>query len=833
MKSYTYDEARKASIAYFSGDELAADVFVGKYALQDLKGNIFESTPEETHRRLAKEFARIEARYPHALSEDEIYAWLHNWELVAQGGPMSAIGNEFQVQSLSNCFVIKSPYDSYGGIMKTDQEQVQIMKRRGGVGFDLSTIRPKGMSAANAARSTDGIAVFMERYSNTCREVAQGGRRGALMLTISIHHPEVLTFANIKRDPNKITGANVSIRITNEFMEAVKAGKKYQQRFPVDAPAGEHVIEKWVDAKEVWNNIVAAMRDCSEPGMLFWDTVKMMGPADAYEKFGYGSISTNPCGEITLSAYDSCRLMYVNPWKFVLDKFTPNARFDFVRFGVAAYIAQKLMDDLVDLEIEAIDKIIKKIDSDPEPEDVKSVERKLWETIKNVAINGRRTGLGITSLGDTIAAMNLKYGSDESIALTDQIYRELALSSYRSSVDMARDRGAFPIYSHKVEKSHPFIMRIMAEDRELNELYLQYGRRNISNTTTAPVGSGSLMTQTTSGCEPVLFLKSRRKRKITTADKLARVDEIDAQGDKWQYYDLFHPGLKIWMEITGETDISKSPYYGATVEEIDPLKKIDVQAAAQKWICHSISNTTNLPEDVTIETVERLCMHGWETNCKGVTIYRKNSRAAVIVNEPATYENGQPLVIVETHAPKRPKELECEVHRVSIKNQQYVVLVGMLNNKPYEVFAGLSKHIDISRKIKRATLVKNGRKDGVSTYNLRIPIDDDSLTIKDVVTVFDNPEHGVLTRMISTLLRHGVPVQYVVEQLKKDKHSDLFSFSTILARVLKSYIIDGTVVTLEKKCPNCDGATLVYQQGCASCLGGVMSDGKPCTWSKC
>jgi ribonucleoside-diphosphate reductase alpha chain len=833
MRSYSYDEARSASVAYFGGDELAADVFAGKYALQDLKGTIYELTPADMHRRLAKEFARMESKYPNPLSEDEIYDYLQDWRIVPQGGPMSAIGNKYQVQSLSNCFVVESPYDSYGGIMKTDQEEVQIMKRRGGVGFDVSTIRPRGLPAANAARTTDGIAVFMERYSNTCREVAQGGRRGALMLTISVHHPEVLTFANIKRDRKKVTGANVSIRMSDEFMNAVKNGEPYQQRFPVE-PGAKLVVEQWVDAREVWNNIVAATRDCSEPGMLFWDTVKKMGPAEAYTKFGYGSISTNPCGEITLSAYDSCRLMFMNLWKFVKDPFTPNASFDFDAFSKASIVAQRLMDDLVDLELEAINGILTKIKNDPEPDDVKRVELELWLKIKNAAINGRRTGLGITALGDAIAGVNLRYGSEESVSLTDRIYRQLALSSYRSSVDMARERGAFPIYSHDVECNHPFIQRIMAEDEELARDYATYGRRNIANTTTAPVGSGSIVVRTTSGCEPVLFIKSRRKRKITSADKQARVDETDALGDQWQYYDLVHPGALKWMEVTGKSDLTKSPYHGATVEEVDYISKIDIQAAAQKWICHSISNTTNMPKDVSVESVDALCWHAWETACKGVTIYRIGSRDAVIVNEDSPMPDGQPLVIIETHAPKRPKDLECEVHRVSIKGEQYLVLVGLLNGRPYEVFAGLSEQVEIPRKTKKAFLIKNGKKEGVATYNLRIPVgDDDHITIKDVVSMFDNPEHGALTRVISMSLRHGVPIQYAVEQLKKDKHSDLQSFSGVIARVLKGYIQDGIAVTSEKTCPECNGATLVYQQGCVQCMGGTMPDGKACTWSKC
>lgn len=819
MQSYTYEEARAASLAYFGNDELAADVFAGKYALQDLTGQVFERTPLDMHRRLAREFARIEARYPNPLSEEEIFGYLSRWEIVPQGGPMSAIGNPYQVQSLSNCFVIQAPYDSYGGIMKTDQEEAQIMKRRGGVGFDLSTIRPKGLPAANAARTTDGIAVFMGRYSNTCREVGQGGRRGALMLTLSVHHPEVLTFTNVKRDRMKVTGANVSVRMSDEFMRAVQKGEKYHQRFPVDPGLDAYLVERWVDAREVWNNIVAAMRDCSEPGMLFWDTVTTWGPADAYARFGYGSVSTNPCGEITLSPYDSCRLLFVNPWKFVVDAFKKGASFARGAYRRACYVAQKLMDDLVDLELEAIDRILHKVRIDPEPDDVKRPERELWEKIRTVAVNGRRTGLGITALGDTIASMGFRYGAPESVELTDLIYRDLAVSSYRASVDMARDRGAFPIFSHEVEKDHPFILRVMAEDEQLRADYVLHGRRNIANTTTAPVGSGSLLTQSTSGCEPVLFLKSRRKRKITSADKMARVDEVDQMGDQWQYYDLFHHGVKQWMEATGQADLTKSPYYGTTVEEIDPLQKVSIQAAAQRWICHSISNTTNLPKDVTAETVSALCWKAWETGCKGVTVYRVGSRGAVIVDERAIREGDRALVITETHAPKRPKSLECDVHRVSIKGEQYTVLVGLLKGLPYEVFAGLSEHVEVPRRIKKAVLVKNGKKDGVATYNLQIPVgEDDSVVLKDVVSMFDNPTYGAFTRTISLALRHGVPVQYLVEQLRKDKHSDMFSFSTVIARVLsKGYIPDGAPVTTEKACSSCGEARLAYVGGCVTC----------------
>jgi ribonucleoside-diphosphate reductase alpha chain len=817
MRTYSYDHVRSASINYFKGDELAADVFSGKYALQDLEGNLYEQTPTDMHRRLAREFARIEANYPNPLSEDEIYEMLSDWQVVPQGGPMSAIGNKFQVQSLSNCFVIESPYDSYGGIMKADQEQVQIMKRRGGVGFDISTIRPKGLAAANAARTTDGSGIFMERYSNSCREVAQEGRRGALMLTISVHHPDVLTFANIKRDRKKVTGANVSVRMTNEFMQAVKDNKEYEQRFPVDKDV-KHIVSKMVNAREVWQNIVKAMRDCSEPGMLFWDQVIDRSPADAYAKFGFKTSSTNPCGELPLPPADSCRLLLINLSKFVIDPFTTSARFDYQRYGNVVQKAQKLMDDLVDLELEAINKIINKIEHDPEPEDIKTVELNLWKKIKKVAIDGRRTGLGITALGDTFAYLNLQYGSNDSIKLTEEVYKALALNSYRSSVMMARDRGPFPIFSLEVEKNHVFIEQIMSEDRELRMMYEKHGRRNIANTTTAPAGSTSLLTQTTSGCEPVLFLKARRKRKVNPSDKQARVDEVDKSGDKWQHYDISHHGVAKWSEVTGEHDESKSPYFGSTVESIDWLKKIDIQAAAQKWLCHSVSNTTNLPEDVTTETVEKLCMHAWETGCKGVTIYRIGSRDAVIVKESDS--RGQPIMIVETHAPKRPRELPCDIQRATVQGETYLVLIGLLNGHPYEIFAGLQEHVEVPRKAKEGTLIKNGKnKDGIATYNLKIPIgDDDVLLFKDIVNLFDSPVYGAFTRTISLALRHGVPVQYLCEQLKKDKHSDITSFSNVIARVLsKSYIPDGTKVTTEKTCAQCGSTNVYYQQGCSTC----------------
>lgn len=866
MRTYTYEEVRNASLEYFGGDGLAADVFAGKYALRDLKGNIYERTPADMHRRLARGFARIEAKYANPLSEDEIFDLLSSWEVVPQGSPMSAIGNDHQFQSLSNCFVIESPHDSYGGIMKTDQEQAQIMKRRGGVGFDISSIRPRGIQTANAARTTDGIGVFMERFSNTCREVAQGGRRGALMLTVSVHHPEIRTFINIKKDKKKVTGANISIRLTDEFMNAVKEGGNVHLRFPVEKNV-QHIVEEHVDARQLWHEIIEASWESAEPGLLFWDTVLRRGPADAYAAFGYGSTSTNPCGEITLSPYDSCRLLLVNLSKFVKDPFTAKAKFDFKRFHTVVARAQKLMDDLVDLELEAVDRILKKIDRDPEPTDVKRPERELWMKIRNAAVNGRRTGLGITALGDTLAFLGIRYGSEESVKVTEQLYRALALGSYWSTVEMARDRGPFPIFSHNVEAGHEFIEQVMAEDEELAALYKKHGRRNIALTTTAPAGSVSILTQTTSGCEPAFLLSYKRRKKINPNDQAAHVDFVDAMGDKWQEYTVYHHGFKKWMDVTGEDAVEKSPYAGATSNDIDWVKKIDVQAAAQKWICHSISNTTNIPKDTTVDVVKDIYMRGWETGCKGVTIYRDGSRDGVLVTEEtkkpaldvvstarllalqeiitkhadklpadvlekaddisreimrrAVSEQPQPDLVIETHAPKRPKELQCDIHRTSVQGEQYLVLVGLLNGHPYEIFAGLQEHVEVPKKVKQGTLIKNGKnKDGIATYNLRIPVgDDDTMMFKDIVNLFDNPVHGAFTRTISLALRHGVPVQYLCEQLRKDKHSDMTSFSNVIARVLsKGYIPDGTKATIEKSCPQCGGTTLAYQQGCVTCM---------------
>lgn len=985
-KIFDYKEVIKASTKYFNDDSLAAEVFAGKYVLRDLEGNIYEKTPRDMHRRLAKEFARIESKYVNPLSENKIFNLFKDWTVIPQGSPMSAIGNKFQIQSYSNCFVIKAPEDSYGGILRADQEEAQIMKRRGGVGFDISTIRPSGQTTFNAARTTDGIGVFMERFSNTCREVAQGGRRGALMLTISVHHPDIRKFINIKKDRKKVTGANISIRLSDEFMEAVEKGEEFQLRFPVEKDV-EHKVEEMIDARELWEEIIESAHESAEPGLLFWDTVTKMCPADSYTDFGYGSISTNPCitgdtliavadgrnavsikqlaeegkdvpvystnlstgnieikigrnprltktdaeiwkltlddgsilratpdhkiltndlryvelkdlkvndslypfymynkpqkitsvaqeskedvynitvddnynyfvitpsgddkhknytsgicvkncGEITLSANDSCRLLLINLTKFVDNPFTKDASFNFKRFEKVASQAQRLMDDLVDLELEAIDGIINKIKKDPESDEVKRIELNLWEKIKDAAINGRRTGLGITGLGDALAMINICYGTDESVEKTHDIYRSLALGSYRSSVQMAKERGTFPIYSYEVEKDNEFIKRIMGEDKKLAREYKKYGRRNIANTTTAPAGSVSILAQTTSGCEPAFLLSYKRRKKINPNDEYSRVDFVDELGDKWQMYDVFHHGFKQWMEANGyelPTDdkgvkelIKKSPYHKSTSNDTHWSKKIEMQAAAQKWICHSISNTTNIPKDTSVDVVKDIYVKGWKLGCKGVTIYRDGCRDGVLVGLEG--KDFQPDKIFENHAPKRPEELPCDIHRATVSGQQYIVLVGLFNNHPYEIFCGLSDQIDVPKKKRVGTLVKNGRKDGVATYNLKLPIGDDEMVFKNIVNMFDNQTYGAFSRSLSLALRHGVPVQYIVEQLRKDKYSDVTSFATVIARILsKHYIPDGTSAsTFEKTCSNCGGKALRYEQGCVTCYD--------CGGSKC
>jgi ribonucleotide reductase alpha subunit len=1214
-KKITREEAIELSKEYFNGDELAASVFVDKYALKDNDGNLLESTPTEMHHRLAKEFARIDLKYPNPMSEEEYFDAMDKFQkIIPQGSPMSGIGNDNQTISISNCFVIGAPKDSYGGIMKADEELVQLMKRRAGVGLDVSHIRPKGLATRNAAKTTDGIAVFMERFSNSCREVAQGGRRGALMLSISVNHPEVETFITIKNDKTKVTGANISIRINDEFMEAVKADGYYEQRWPVDSDSPK--IKRSVKAKQIWEKIIHNAWASAEPGLLFWDTVHKNGPADQYPEFK--SVSTNPCfageetvltnkgyssfkylaenspdqnihtdnritfvgtsenekwkidnkesgttirpanvfltqknvdvyklsfdngveikctedhhfatsegmvmakdlkpnhkilvpkiemkesivgkepesideicaflmgliagdgtfydhrvmidlwgsdiermtlkiksyiellykdyeyieselntswraregadrvspycvsnipkenkirfnstflyhylnkkygfnketkfkvptfvmenastnigkyylvglyyadgsiqgkvgrgfsvrlpqsnepmlrevqklthangiltklhlrrdafrkvikgveydikpqyelitnngglhsfietigffghdtktpkcekiyneyprkynpkhytkfksyeyvgvedvyclredvtrscivngisarrcGEITISEYDSCRLIAMNLLGFVDNKYTENATFNHSEFKKYAKIGQRMMDNIIDLELEKIDSILSKIDSDPEEEDVKKTERDLWVKIRTACERGRRTGLGVTALGDAIAALGVKYGSPESVGLVEEMYKALELAAYESSIDMAEERGSFPIYDHSIEVGHDFLSRVISSlSEEYQEKYKQYGRRNIALTTTAPAGSVSIMTQTSSGIEPVFMLSYDRRKKINPSEEGVRVDYVDGMGDKWQVYKVYHHELKKWMEVTGETDETKSPWYGGTANDIDWVTSVDMQAAAQRWVDHSISKTCNLPKDVDEKTVADVYMRAWETGCKGFTVYRDGCRDGVLVSSTEKKEDVVENKFVEVSAPKRPEHMECDIFQVKISGENWTIFIGLFEGKPFEIFGGLSKYISISKKVTKGTLVRNPKKKGQTRaiYDLHYGDESEPTIVKDVVKTFENPTQGEFTRILSLSLRHGAPVKYVVEQLQKDEESGLYSFSKVIARVLKNYIKDNTKVT-GKTCPSCGGSNLVYQEGCSVCL---------------
>lgn len=825
IQKYAYQEVLQKSTEYFDGDELAAKVFADKYALQDNNGNFFELTPEDMHNRLSDEFARIEKKYKNSISKEVIFKALDKYKyIIPQGSPMSGIGNSNQIQSISNCFVLESPEDSYAGIMFTDQEEAHIMRRRGGVGFDISNIRPKGLTTNNAAKTTDGIGIFMERFSTTCREVAQGGRRGALMLSISVHHPEIMTFINIKKDLKKVTGANISIRVSDEFMNAVKNKEEVQLRWPVDST--NPTIVNMVQATDIWDALISSAHSSAEPGILFWDTAEKYTPSDIYKDFGYKSTSTNPCGEIILSPNDSCRLLTLNLLSFVNNPFTNKAKFDFKLFNEYTMLAQRLMDDLIDLELECIEKILLKIEKDPENDSIKKIELDLWNKIKLACINGRRTGTGITALGDTLASLNIIYGSEESIKMTEDIYKALALGCYRSTVELAKERGSFPIFNHELEKGHPFLQRIWDEDANLYKEYLKYGRRNIALTTTAPTGSVSTQTQSTSGIEPAYLLSYVRRKKINPTDKDARVDFTDDMGDKWQEFTVYHHGVKRWMDATGETDISKSPYHNATSNEIDWKASVKMQGVAQKWICHAISKTCNLPNNVSVDLVKDVYMSAWEEGCKGFTVYRDGCRTGVLVSEEEHKKqnnkdsDGRPLKLEWSGSPKRSNELDCDICKVKISGENWTIFVGKMNELPYEIFGGLSKYVDIPNKYKTGKIVKSNK-----TYDLITGNDDDKLLIKDIPNVFDNTVYSAFTRTISLSLRHGASPQYVAEQLMKDKNGDLTSFSKVVARVLKSYIKDGTKSS-EKTCPSCNKSnSLIYQEGCLSCVN--------CSYSKC
>lgn len=839
---YTYDEAFEAASEYFKGDELAARVWVNKYALKASDGSIFEKSPTDMHKRLASEIARIEKKYKNPMQEDEIFDLLKGFKyIVPQGGPMSGIGNNEQIVSLSNCFVIGNDgkSDSYGGIMKIDQEQVQLMKRRGGVGHDLSHIRPKGSPVLNSALTSTGIVPFMERYSNSTREVAQDGRRGALMLSVSIQHPDAEDFVDAKTDSTKVTGANVSVKIDDAFMEAVKSGQPYRQQYPIESENPTYTKE--IDAAKLWNKIVHNAWRSAEPGILFWDTVINESVADSYADLGYKTVSTNPCGEIPLCPYDSCRLLAINLYSYVNDPFTNKAKFDFDLFKKHAKAAQKIMDDIIDLEIEKIDGILSKIDADPENLEVKRVERNLWNNIKIKAEEGRRTGVGITAEGDMLAALGLQYGSDNAIDFSVEVHKMLALSAYRSSVEMARDRGEFKIFDFQREKNNPFIQRLGKEEPQLLEDMERYGRRNISLLTIAPTGTTSMMTQTTSGVEPVFLPVYRRRRKVNPNDAQVKVDEliIDEVGDSWEEYNVFHHKFMTWLDVNGYDSekvklssldeinalVEKSPYYKSTSNDVDWVSKVKMQGKIQKWIDHSISVTVNLPNDVSEDVVGKVYQTAWESGCKGVTVYRDGSRSGVLIS---TKETKKEEAIPEVK--NRPKILEADVVRFNNNNEKWIAFVGLLDGDPYEVFTGKVDDdvLIFPKSVERGRIVKKRDDSGKSRYDFQY-IDKHGYenTLGGLSRLFDK-EFWNYAKLISGVLRYRMPIENVislVSSLELDNDS-INSWKAGVERALKKYIQDGTKAKTGTVCPECGQEdSMEYKEGCLTCSS--------CGYSKC
>ncbi len=843
---YTNDQAFKASLDYFKGDDLAARVWLNKYALKDSEGHIYELNPNDMHRRIASEIARVDARYPNSMSEDEIFDLIKDFNyIIPQGSPMTGIGNPYQIASLSNCFVIGngSKSDSYGGIMKIDQEQVQLMKRRGGVGHDLSHIRPKGSAVKNSALTSTGLVPFMERFSNSTREVAQDGRRGALMLSVSINHPDSEDFIDAKLEQGKITGANVSVRIDDEFMRAVKNDEKYTQKYPIHSQTP--VFTKDVEARKIWSKIVHNAWKSAEPGILFWDTIINESLPDCYANLGYETVSTNPCGEIPLCPYDSCRLLAINLFAYVNNPFTKDASFDFELFKKHVNKAQRMMDDIIDLELEKIDAILAKINADPEDEEIKRTERNLWTEIRIKAEEGRRTGVGITAEGDMLAALGIRYASEEGTAFSVEVHKTLALAAYRASVEMAAERGAFAIYDSKREENNPFLMRIKDADPALYNDMLEHGRRNIALLTIAPTGSTSLMTQTTSGIEPVFMPVYKRRRKVNPNDKDVRVDFVDEVGDSWEEYVVFHHKFKQWMEVNNfdttinysneELDviIEKSPYYKSTSNDVDWLSKVKMQGAIQKWIDHSISVTINVPNDATEDLVDQLYRTAWEEGCKGVTVYRDGSRSGVLISNETKKEDkseDESSASVSTvFTSKRPQVLEADIVRFQNNKEKWIAFIGILDDRPYEIFTGLSDDEDgilIPRWVTEGSIIKNRNEDGSSRYDFQYKnLRGYKTTIEGLSHKFD-PEYWNYAKLISGTLRHGMPIQNVVDLINSLQLSteSINTWKNGVARALKKYVPDGTDVA-GQKCSNCSSTQLMYQEGCLTC--------KNCGSSKC
>ncbi|WP_455497135.1 adenosylcobalamin-dependent ribonucleoside-diphosphate reductase [Coprobacter sp.] len=837
-KNYTYDEAFEASLKYFKGDELAARVWVNKYALKDSYGNIYEKDPNEMHLRLANEIARIEKNYSNPLSVDQLMELFGDFRyIVPQGSPMSGIGNNFQIGSLSNCFVIgmDGSADSYGGIIKIDEEQVQLMKRRGGVGHDLSHVRPKGSPVKNSALTSTGLVPFMERYSNSTREVAQDGRRGALMLSVSIKHPDSEAFIDAKMTEGKVTGANVSVKISDDFMKAAISGEPFVQQYPIDSE--DPRLTKEVDAQAIWKKIVHNAWKSAEPGVLFWDTITRESVPDCYSDLGFKTVSTNPCGEIPLCPYDSCRLLAVNLYSYVVNPFTDKAYFDFDLFKKHIMLAQRIMDDIIDLEMEKIDKILDKVKSDPESDEVKQTELHLWEKIRSKTLKGRRTGVGTTAEGDMLAALGLQYGTEKATEFSEEVHKTLALAAYRSSVQMAKERGAFEIFDIKREEKNPFILRLREADPELYSEMVKYGRRNIACLTIAPTGTTSLMTQTTSGIEPVFMPVYRRRRKVNPNDSEVRIDFIDESGDAYEEYVVFHHKFITWMQTNGyevrsnysqeEIDelVSKSPYYKATSNDVDWMQKVKMQGRVQKWVDHSISVTINLPSDVTEELVGQLYVEAWKSGCKGCTVYRDGSRAGVLLSTKKEEKKQAPVHL----DPKRPIELDADVVRFQNNKDKWIAFIGLKDGNPYEIFTGLAddeEGILLPKNITKGKIIKAIDEDGNKRYDFQYRNKRGYKTTIEGLSDKFNPEYWNYAKLISGVLRYGMPIDQVlklVSGLELNSQS-INTWKNGVERALKKYLPNGTKAN-GQTCPNCGQETLIYQEGCLICTS--------CGTSKC
>jgi ribonucleoside-diphosphate reductase, adenosylcobalamin-dependent len=833
-ETYTFDEAYAASLDYFTGDELAAKVWVNKYALKDAYGNIYEQSPADMHRRLAREIARVERKYPNPLTEDQLFELFDHFRyIVPQGSPMTGIGNDHQIASLSNCFVIgvEGNADSYGAVIRIDEEQVQLMKRRGGVGHDLSHIRPKGSPVKNSALTSTGLVPFMERYSNSTREVAQDGRRGALMLTVSIKHPDAESFIDAKMTEGKVTGANVSVKIDDEFMQAVINDTPYRQQYPIAGP--DPMVKKDISARSLWKKIIHNAWKSAEPGVLFWDTILRESVPDTYADLGFRTVSTNPCGEIPLCPYDSCRLLAINLYSYVVNPFTPDAHFDFDLFKKHVGLAQRIMDDIIDLESEKIDKILEKIDSDPEDDEIKRAERELWQRIRRKTLMGRRTGVGITAEGDMLAALNLRYGTEEATDVAEEIQKTLALAAYSSSVELARDRGAFEIYDAEREKNNPFIARLREADPALYERMTKFGRRNIACLTIAPTGTTSLMTQTTSGIEPVFLPVYKRRRKVNPNDTDVHIDYVDETGDAFEEYVVFHHKFVTWMLANGypaakkytsaEIDdmIAHSPYYKATSNDVDWVQKVKMQGRIQRWVDHSISVTINLPNDVSEDLVDQLYVEAWRSGCKGCTVYRDGSRAGVLISAEDKKKKGETKMAPPQIVSTRPQELDADVVKFQNNREKWIAFVGLLNGRPYEIFTGLAddeEGIMLPKTVEKGSIIKSYDSDGRKHYDFQFKNKRGfKMTLEGLDSKFE-PEYWNYAKLISGVLRYGMPITQVIKLVQEMElnNESINTWKNGVARALKKYLPNGTEVK-GQECPNCGSETLVYQEGCLLC----------------